>query len=99
MGWHVVSLKDQIKCGSEGIPEEKLEFLSRAMDEDEIDEFTHTRAMRATVTNTDSVFMRFEVICDENEVDQAKVLLTRLISSETVRWQKHYQKIAALVEY
>lgn len=99
MTWHLVELDGVVKCGSECIPDEQLKFKDRALHEDEVDEMTHSRSMKSTVTCINKTDMHFHVICDAAEVDQAKVLLTRLVQYETAKWHKHCQTIAALIEY
>ena len=98
MNWHLVALNGFIAPGEPCREDVLHDLTARALDSEEIDDFTHTRAMRATMTVTNHDDLRFEVICGHEDIDKAKQMLVRLINTETqARFDRH-RRIAAFVE-
>lgn len=98
MTWHLVSLDGFIAQGEPCREDVNRDLMIRPLNEDEIDEFTHTRAMRATMTITNHTDLRFEVICESHDIEMAKQMLVILINKETQARYERHQKIAAFIE-
>lgn len=98
MSWNLVSLDGFIAHGEPCRENVERDLMVRPLNDEDIDEFTPTRAMKATMTVTNYTDLRFEVICEAQDIDNAKQMLVLLINKETQSRYERQQKIAAFME-
>lgn len=98
MTLHIVELDGFIAPGEPCRDNVADAIKSRPLNISEIDEYTHTRSMRAVMTVSNNADLRFEMICEYHDIDKAKQMLAGLMNKETqIRYELH-QRIAKFTD-